>query len=71
MSITGRVGPEGCERASGAGISGKRAEKKAHGYGMKNEEPWLLGRSRPGHRPRKPNRWRLGFVEPGGEREKP
>ena len=71
MSITGRVGPDGRERVSGTGIGAKRAEKKAHGYGIKNEEPWLLGRSRPGHRPRKPNRWRLGFVEPAREREKP
>jgi hypothetical protein len=53
-----------------AEISAKRAEKKAHGYWMKSEEPWLFSRPRPGHRPRKPNPWRLGFLEPAGEREK-
>ena len=31
MSITGRVGPDGCERASGAGMSGKRGEKSLTG----------------------------------------
>ncbi len=29
--------------------------------GARNQDKW-------GHRPRKPNRWRLGFVEPAGER---
>jgi len=38
---------------------------------MKAEEPWLFSRSRPGHRPRKPNPWRLVFLEPAGEKEKP
>ncbi len=37
---------------------------------MMNEEPRLFIHSRPGHRPRKPNPWRLGFLEPAGEREK-
>ena len=50
-------GVKGDTRVLGEGFLGTE-------LGARNQDKW-------GHRTRKPNPWRLGFLEPAGEREKP
>ena len=50
---------------------GVKGDTRVLGEGFLGTELGARNQDRLGHRPRKPNRWRLGFLEPAGEREKP
>ncbi len=50
---------------------GVKGDTRVLGEGFLGTEPGARNQDKLGHRPRKPKPWRLGFLEPAGEREKP
>ncbi len=50
---------------------GMKGDTRVLGEGFVGTEQWDRNQEKFGQRPRKPTGWRLGFVEPAGERGQP